>query len=58
MLGLEPSNSIVYGKQYNIEHNLVHYLEPFQKETNRLVFSVLEGDKQIIAARKEIESLH
>lgn len=58
VLGLEPSNSIVYGKQYNIEHNLVHYLEPFQKETNRLVFSVLEGDEQIIAARKEIESLH
>lgn len=47
VLGLEPSNSSVYGKLYHIEHDNVHYLQPFEKETNTLRFSVVEGKEKI-----------
>lgn len=47
VLGLEPSNSSVYGKLHHIEHDSVHYLKPFQKETNTLKFSVIEGKEEI-----------
>lgn len=47
VLGLEPSNSSVYGKLYHIEHDDVHYLQPFEKETNTLRFSIVEGKEKI-----------
>lgn len=47
VLGLEPSNSSVYGKTWHVEHDKVHYLEPFEKETNVLKFSVIEGKEKI-----------
>jgi hypothetical protein len=47
VLGLEPSNSSVYGKPYHVENEKVHYLQPFEKETNKLRFTVVEGKKQI-----------
>jgi len=57
VLGLEPSNSSVYGKLHHIENNTVHYLEPFEKETNVLKFSVIEGKDKIDAAIEKINAI-
>ena len=54
VLGLEPSNSSVYGKIYHIEQQRVHYLQPFEKEVNRLTFTVLEGAEEIERCRERI----
>lgn len=53
-LGLEPSNSSVYGRQYHMDRDEVHYLQPFEKETNQLKFTVLEGGKAISCCRERI----
>jgi len=47
VLGLEPSNSSVYGKLHHIENDSVHYLKPLKKERNILKFSVIEGKDNI-----------
>lgn len=57
VLGLEPSNSSVYGKPYHVEQNTVHYLNPFEKEVNRIRFTVLEGDGEISRCRERILSI-
>lgn len=57
VLGLEPSNSSVYGKLHHIENDTVHYLEPFAKETNVLRFSVIEGKEKIDAAIEKINAI-
>ena len=57
VLGLEPSNSSVYGKLHHIENNTVHYLEPFEKETIVLKFSVIEGKDKIDAAIEKINAI-
>lgn len=54
VLGMEPSNSSVYGKVDQIKKNEVHYLEPFSKETNQLFFTVLEGKEEIETYKKAI----
>lgn len=56
VLGLEPSNSSVYGKPYHIENDSVHYLEPFEKETNTLRFTVIEGREKLEAVIKKIDA--
>ncbi|MDO4262108.1 MAG: aldose 1-epimerase family protein [Eubacteriales bacterium] len=53
VLGLEPSNSSVYGRAYHEEHGDLHMLEPFAKETNILSFTILEGARELEAAREE-----
>lgn len=53
VLGLEPSNSSVYGRSYHEEQGDLHMLEPFAKETNVLTFTVLEGEEELKAAREE-----
>ena len=57
VLGLEPSNSSVYGKLHHIEQNSVHYLEPFEKETNTLKFSVVEGREKLEEMIQKINAL-
>ena len=54
VLGLEPSNSSVYGKPYHVENNSVHYLKPFEKEVNVLKFSILDGKDKIDEAINKI----
>lgn len=54
VLGLEPSNSSVYGKIHEEQHQKVHYLQPFEKEVNRLKFTVLEGMENINTCRARI----
>lgn len=57
VLGLEPSNSSVYGKQHHIENDSVHYLQPFEKETNTLRFTVIEGKEEIEKVIKKINEI-
>lgn len=57
VLGLEPSNASIYGKLHHIEHNSVHYIQPFEKETNTLKFSVIEGKEEIEKVICKIEKI-
>ncbi|MCD8215117.1 MAG: aldose 1-epimerase family protein [Clostridiales bacterium] len=53
VLGLEPSNSSVYGRPYHSERGDIHRLAPFEKETNILKFTVLKGAEELKAAEEE-----
>ena len=57
VVGLEPSNSSVYGRLYHEREGSVHHLAPFAKETNVLTFTVLDGTAELQAAREEIARL-
>lgn len=57
VVGLEPSNSSVYGRLYHEREGSVHHLAPFAKETNVLTFTVLDGAAELQAAREEIARL-
>lgn len=57
VLGLEPSNSSVYGKPWHVEHDKVHCLKPFEKEVNVLKFSVIEGKDKIEETIKKINKI-
>lgn len=57
VVGLEPSNSSVYGRPYHEAQGDLHHLAPFAKETNVLTFTVLDGAAEIAAAREEIARL-
>ena len=49
VIGLEPSNSSVYGRAYHEERKNLHMLRPFEKERNELIFTVLDGKEEIAA---------
>ena len=55
VIGLEPSNSSVYGRGYHEQNKNLHMLKPFEKETNELIFTVLDGDEEI---REAIGQFH
>lgn len=56
VIGLEPSNSSVFGRPYHEERHSVHKLAPFAKETNVLKFTVLDGEEEINAAVTAFEN--
>ena len=58
VIGLEPSNSSVYGRPYHEERGTVHRLAPFEKETNVLRFTVLDGKEEISAAVSAFEDTY
>lgn len=47
VLGLEPSNSSVYGRGYHEKNGNLHMLKPFEKEINQIIFTVLDGEEEI-----------
>ena len=47
VIGLEPSNSMVYGRTYHEEHRDLHHIGPFEKETFTLKFTAMSGTAQI-----------
>lgn len=47
VIGLEPSNSSVYGKTWHVDHDCVHYLEPFASETNALRFTIADTREEL-----------
>ncbi len=55
VIGLEPSNSSVYGRPYHEERGSVHMLKSFAKEKNELHFTVLDGAAEIAAAIADFE---
>ena len=57
VVGLEPANGIPMNRKYHEEHGMLHYLEPFEKETHRLIFTVVEGQEEIRAVEEEIKGL-
>lgn len=57
VLGLEPSNSSVYGRPYHEAQGSLHHLAPFASETNILTFTVLEGAAELQAVRDEIAAI-
>ena len=55
--GLEPANAMAYNRAYHEEHGLLQYLQPFEKRTFRLRFSVIEGKDAIEEERRQIEHI-
>lgn len=58
VIGLEPSNSSVYGRAYHEKEGSVHRLAPFETETNVLKFTVLDGMDEIQSVIDEIAAIH
>lgn len=52
VIGLEPSNSSVYGRKYHEAQGTMHRIAPFAKETYHLSFTILK-DTAAIAATEE-----
>lgn len=57
VIGLEPANASVYGRPYHEQIGDLHHLAPFQKETNVITFTVLDGQEELRAAREEIAQI-
>lgn len=57
VIGLEPSNSSVYGRPYHTEHQNLHMLGSFEKENMELKFTILDGQQEIDAAAARISNL-
>ena len=57
VIGLEPSNTIVYGRKYCEEHGTMHRIAPFAKETYRLSFTILKDADAIRQTEADCQSL-
>ncbi|MDE7244891.1 MAG: aldose 1-epimerase family protein [Oscillospiraceae bacterium] len=57
VLGLEPSNSSVYGRPFHEKEGTLHRIAPFDTEKNVLTFTILEGGAELKAAREEISAI-
>ena len=55
VIGLEPSNSSVYGRPYHEEAGSLHTLGSFEKENTSLKFTFLDGKEEI---EKEITAFN
>lgn len=57
VIGLEPANSSVYGRLWHEERQDLHTIAPFEKETMTFTLTVLEGEEELEAVKKEAEEL-
>lgn len=57
VIGLEPSNSSVYGRKYHEERKDLHMLAPYTSETFRLRFEILEDAEAIARTERERDQL-
>lgn len=46
VMGLEPANSLVYGRAYHNQRGDIHMLAPLASETNVLTFTILDGEEE------------
>ncbi len=53
VIGLEPSNSSVYGRKYHEAQGTMHRIAPFAKETYHLSFTVLKDAAAIAATEQD-----
>jgi hypothetical protein len=47
VIGLEPSNSLVYGRAHHVAENSLHMLKPFEKERIEIRIVILDGESEI-----------
>ena len=57
VIGLEPSNSSVYGRKYHETQGTMHCIEPFAKETYRLSFTILKDSDAIRQTESDCQHL-
>lgn len=57
VIGLEPSNSSVYGRKYHEAQGTMHCIEPFAKETYRLSFTILKDSDAIRQTEADCQQL-
>ena len=57
VVGLEPANSSVYGRLYHEQQGTLHHMEPFAVEKKKLVFTFLDGEKELDAVKEEAKKL-
>lgn len=57
VVGLEPSNSSVYGRKYHESEGTMHRIAPFEKEIYRLTFTILKDRESIAAAEADAACL-
>ena len=57
VLGLEPSNSSVYGRKYHEKEGTMHRIAPFATETYRLRFTILPDAAAIAATEDDSKRL-
>ena len=57
VIGLEPSNSIVYGRKYHEAEGTMHKIAPFAKETYHLAFTILPDAEAIKQTEAQRDSL-
>jgi hypothetical protein len=47
VIGLEPSNSSIYGRAHHTAENSLHMLKPFEKERIEIRIVILDGENEI-----------
>jgi hypothetical protein len=52
VMGLEPSNSVLFGREYHQSNQILHMLNPFGKEIIELEISILDGEREISEIKK------
>ncbi len=57
VVGLEPSNSSVYGRKYHEAQGTMHRIAPYAKETYHLSFTVLKDADAIRQTEKDCRAL-
>ena len=57
VIGLEPSNSSVYGRGYHVKKGDLHKLPPFGQEKNEIIFSILDGEEEIRKAVSQFQDV-
>ena len=57
VIGLEPSNSSVYGRKYHEARGDLHTMEPFAKEIFRLSFTILKDRDAIEETKKACNAM-
>jgi hypothetical protein len=57
VLGLEPSNSSVYGRKYHEEQGTLNMIQPFETKAVEWSFSILEGEEELEQARAQARQL-
>lgn len=55
VMGLEPTNSGVYGLSYEKEY--VHKIKPFEKEKIELILTIVEGKDELEKIKKEAKNI-
>ena len=56
-LGLEPANASVFGRIHTAENGGLAVLEPFAVQKQELRFTILDGEAEIAAARREVAAV-